>query len=72
MWNKFSKGFGGLGALTGGRGGKSKRYKFDVEVMSVDGLPEAVRRCCVVMARGERSHTTEVRDTRRGEQQRGA
>lgn len=34
----------------------------------MDGLPEAVRRCCVVMARGERSHTTEVRDTRRGEQ----
>ncbi|GAX78579.1 hypothetical protein CEUSTIGMA_g6018.t1 [Chlamydomonas eustigma] len=54
----------GIGLSKGGDTGI--KYNIDVQVVSVDGLPDAVKKCRVVMARGAKISMTDVKDTRAG------
>ncbi len=62
MFKKLGRALGG-----GGGGGKgSVRVKFDVQVVQVDRLPTAVRKCRVVLARSAKVSMTATKDARNG------
>jgi len=53
-------------ALGGGGKGSSLRVKFDLEVVQVDNLPQAVRKCRVVWSRSAKVQMTNIKDVRGG------
>ena len=61
MFKKF-----GLSKLGLSKGGKGAKYKLEVQVVSVDGMPDAVKKCRVVMSRAAKVAMTDVKDTRNG------
>jgi hypothetical protein len=56
----------GIGLSKGGVAGI--KYSIDVQVVSVDGLPDSVKKCRVVMGRGAKISMTDVKDTRAGDE----
>ena len=61
MFKKF-----GLSKLGLSKGGKGAKYKLEVQIVSVDGMPDAVKKCRVVMSRAAKVAMTDVKDTRNG------
>lgn len=61
MFRKLGKALGG-----GGKGGSTK-VKFDLQVVQVENLPQAVRKCRVVWSRSAKVQMTAVKDVRNGE-----
>ena len=66
MFKKFSGLTKGLG-----KGGKGQRYKIEVQVVQVEGLPDAVKKARVVMSRSSKVSMTDVKDTRNGKESDG-
>ncbi len=60
MFKKLKGGLGLKGADTG------VKYKIDVQSVAVDGLPDGVKKCRVVMSRGAKVVMTDVKDARNG------
>lgn len=61
MFKKF-----GLSKLGLSKGGKGAKYKLEVQIISVDGMPDAVKKCRVVMSRAAKVSMTDIKDTRNG------
>lgn len=61
MFKKLGRALGGAGK------GGSLRVKFDLEVVQVDNLPQAVRKCRVVWSRSAKVQMTSIKDVRGGE-----
>ena len=54
--------------LSGALKGKGNvKYKIEVQIVQIDGLPDAVKKCRVVMSRASKVAMTVVKDLRNGE-----
>ena len=62
----FKKLKGGLG-IGGGKNKNNVKYKFDVLVVQLEGVPTAVKKCRVVWSRSAKVQMTEIKEARNGE-----
>jgi hypothetical protein len=55
-----------LGKKMGGKGPPAMRYRFEVQVVHLEGVPDSVECARVVMARSAKVSMTEVAESRSG------
>lgn len=56
-----------LGKALGGKGGKGAvKVRFDVQVVEVQNLPSAAKKCRVVFSRNAKVQVTKAKDVRNG------
>ena len=59
MFGKFT-----AGLKRAGKGAHGAKYKLDVQVVQVKGLPGAVKKCRVVWSRAAKVQMTEVKEVK--------